>query len=49
LNAVAVKIDGAVKPLLQQKLSPLLQHGIAHDPISLFQDILGEKKIPDFS
>jgi len=49
LNAVAVKLDGVVKTLLQQKLSPLIQHGTTHDPIALFQNVLGEKKIPDFS
>lgn len=48
-GALAVKVDGEAKSLLQQKISPIVQGGITHDPVNLFNEILQNKGIPDLS
>lgn len=49
IGAVALKMDGAVESVLNEKISPIMQAGANAKTVLLFQKILAEKQIPDFA
>lgn len=47
IGALSLKVDGAIEPVLNEKLSPVFRSGHNPDATSLFYKILQEKRIPD--